>query len=91
MAANTHQVFGDVFIFSKCLFLIEYNSFFYFYDNKATDLACCWNLTRRDEHCGMNAAVCIEKMPEDRWADFSVAFHLIGRPSCWSGCLSIDL
>lgn len=57
-----------MFIFSECLFLIEYNCFFYFYDNKATDLACCWNLTQRDKYCLMNGAVCIEKMLEDRRA-----------------------
>lgn len=38
MAANTRQVFGDVFIFTKRLFLIEHNFIVFIY-NKVADLA----------------------------------------------------
>lgn len=83
MAANTHQVFGDVFIFSKRHFLIERNFLFFFY-NKVADLA----------HWSKLWVVwggCIEKMLEVRQVDMNAAFCAAGQSLCWSGCLSTNL
>lgn len=71
-------IFKD--LFSNWFHFILYGVYVYFYYNKVADLACCWNSTRRDEYCTMNATLCV-KNPRRQGGRYGRTFSCNGSPT----------